>query len=203
MLLFITVHYSKSQNLYKKTTLLATICCILPLVVIGLLFAFGGQRVDHSSMPGYQDKSKTSVGTSVGDISPEFQLTDITGKKFSKSDFQEKPMILWFTASYCVPCQIGAKEVKRLDDDMGGSAFDVTMVFIDSRETEQDLRWWKENFGDTDWYIAFGNEQIISDHKIRYLDTQYLLDKNGVIKNVANSNVGYEGYKNKIQPLIQ
>lgn len=187
----------------KKTTIIAIVCCIFLVAIIGLIFALGGEQIDRSSMSGYQDNRKVSIGTSIGDISPEFQLADISGKKISKSDFQGKPMILWFTASYCVPCQIGAKEVKRLDDDMGGSAFDVVMVFIDPRETEQDLRWWKENFGGTDWYIAFGNEQIISDYKIRYLDTQYLLDKNGVIKNVANSNVGYERYKELIQPLLQ
>lgn len=187
----------------KKATLIAIICCALTITIIALFALFGGQRVDHSSMPGYKDTNKVRIGTSIGDISPEFQLTDIGGKNFSKSDFREKPVIVWFTASYCVPCQIGAKEVKRLDNDMGGNAFDVAMIFIDPRETVADLRRWKENFGNADWYIAFGNEQIIADYKIRYLDTQYLLDKNGIIKNIANSNVGYERYKDLIQPLLQ
>lgn len=187
----------------NKTILIAIACCALPLAIIGLILWSGGERIDHSTMPGWSDKGKVQIGTSVGSIAPEFQLQDIDGKPLSKDKFKGKPLIVWFTASYCVPCQIGAKEVTRLDNDMGGETFDVVMVFIDPRETEENLRSWKDNFANKDWSIAFGNEKIIADYKIRFLDTQYLLNKDGVIQNVANSNVGYEGYKNKIQPLIQ
>lgn len=189
----------------NKTLIIVIVCCVLPLVIISFLLWYGNYQNTLSNQPTEKTDSMSSVGVLIGATSPDFQLTDISGKNFRKSDLLGKPVILWFTASYCIPCQIGAKEVKRLDDDMGvgGNTFDVVMIFIDPRETVDDLRWWKENFGNPDWYIAFGNEQIIADYKIRYLDTQYLLDKSGVIKNVANSNVGYERYKNLIQPLLQ
>lgn len=187
----------------KKFITIAGICCALPIAVIGLIFAFGGERIDHSTMPGWQQKQAQVIGTDIGDSSPEFQLIDIDKKPVTKDDLKSKPVIVWFTTSYCVPCQIGAKEVKKLDEDMGGGKFNVIMIFIDPRETEQDLRAWKDNFASKDWLVAFGNGKMIADYKIRYLDTQYLLDKDGVIRNVANSNVGYEGYKNKISPLIQ
>ena len=187
----------------NKITLIAIVCCVLPIVVIGLIFAFGGERIDHSTMPGWQQKQAQIVGTDIGNTSPALQLTDVDKNPVTKNALRGKPAIVWFTTSYCVPCQIGAKEVKKLDEDMGGDKFNVVMVFIDPRETEQDLRAWKDNFASKDWLIAFGNEKMIADYKIRYLDTQYLLDKDGVIRNIANSNVGYEGYKNKISPLIQ
>jgi len=187
----------------NKSILIAIACCVIPLAIIGFIFLSGGERVDHSTMPGWTDKNKVRIGTSIGDSAPDFQLVDIGGTKITKSEFNKKPMIVWFTASYCVPCQIGAKEVARLDSDLGDGTFDVVMVFIDPRETEQDLRWWKDNFANKDWLIAFGDEKIIGDYKIRFLDTQYLLDRDGVIQNLANSNVGYEAYKSKIQSLIQ
>lgn len=175
------------------------LCCLLPLLIIGIISLSNGSKVQKSA----DTSNRQLAGASVGSIAPDFYLTDIDGRPTSNDILKDKPAILWFTASYCVPCQIGAKEVKKLDEDLGDSKFNVVMVFIDPREKEQDLRSWKENFASTDWVIAFGNEKIINDYQIHYLDTQYLLDGNGVIRNVANSNVGYAGYKTKLQPLLQ
>lgn len=187
----------------NKTTRIAIVCCVLPVAVTGLILVFGGERVNRSTMPGWQQTQAQVVGTDIGNTSPPFQLTDIDKKPITKDDLKGKPAIVWFTTSYCVPCQIGAEEVKKLDQDMGGDTFNVVMVFIDPREELIDLLGWQANFANPDWIIAFGKEKIISDYKIRYLDTQYLLDKDGVIRNVAISNVGYESYKTKIESLIQ
>lgn len=182
--------------------LIAIVCCALPIAVIGFILAFGGERIDDSTMPGDQQRARV-VGTDIGNISPPFQLVGIDKKPITKDNLKGKPAIVWFTTSYCVPCQIGAEEVKKLDQDMGGDKFNIVMVFVDPREELIDLLGWQANFANPDWIIAFGNEKIVADYKIRYLDTQHLLDKDGVIRNIANSNVGYESYKNKLQPLIQ
>ena len=187
----------------NKSILIAIACCVIPLAIIGFILLSGGERIDHSTMPGWTDKTKVQIGTSVGDSAPDFQLTDIDGKLLSKSSFKDKPLLIWFTTTYCVPCQVGAEEVKRLDADMGGNVFNVMMVFIDQREELVDLYGWKVNFGNEDWYIARGHDQLIQDYQIRFLDTQYLLDRDGVIRNFDNSYVGYEVYKSKIQSLIQ
>jgi len=180
----------------KKFITIAGVCCVLPLIIIGVIFLSRGTQEPPSPLT-------TTTGTSISNVAPDFELTDIEHKLIKKDDLKNKPVIVWFTASYCVPCQIGAKEVRRLDEDLGGNKFDVVMVFIDLNETVEDLQWWRDNFAGQDWKIAFGNQKIIDDYKIRFLDTQYLLDKDGVIKNIANSNVGYEGYEQKLQPLIQ
>lgn len=171
---------------FSRVYLIAGICCGLPLLVIGLI-VLGG---------------KAATGVRVGDRAPAFALTDFAAKKsFANGDLSGKPAILWFTTSYCVPCQVGAKEVKKLDSDMGDAAFNVFMVFIDPREEQDDLIVWKNAFGNPDWHIARGNEQMIRDYQIRFLDTQYLLDRDGIIRFTSNGFVGYEGYKNKIQAL--
>ena len=186
----------------NKGILIAIVCCVLPVVITWFGLRSGKERTNYPNTQ--QNQAQTQVtGTEIGSLSPEFQLKDIDNKPIKKDDLKGKPAIIWFTTSYCVPCQIGAKEVKRLDEDMGGDKFKVVMVFLDQKETEQDLRAWKKNFASQDWLVAFGNEKVITDYKIRYLDTQYLLDKDGIIRNIANSNVGYEGYKKKISSLIQ
>lgn len=185
----------------KRSLLITILCCAIPLVIALVVFRSQGKRsstppADRSSTP-----SGSTVGVRVDNRAPSFQLTDLDGKPVTNERLAGKPAILWFTASYCVPCQLGAKEVRQLDDDLNGGAFNVVMVFIDPRESEADLRDWRQKFGNPDWVIAFGNEQLTADYAIRYLDTQYLLDSQGVIRNVANTAVGYEGYKTKIEAL--
>lgn len=185
----------------KRPFLIAILCCALPLFIVLVVLRSTGKRSvappgDASSAP-----SAATVGVRVGRLAPAFQLTDLDGRRVTNQGLAGKPAILWFTASYCVPCQLGAKEVRQLDDDLGGGAFNVVMVFIDQRESEADLRSWQEQFANPDWTIAFGDERLVDDYAIRLLDTQYLLDGQGVIRNVANTTVGHDGYKTKIEAL--
>jgi len=99
-----------------------------------------------------------------------------------------------------VPCQLGAEEVKKVDDDLGGNTFNVVMIFIDPRETDQDLLFWKKNFANEDWYMAHGNEDLIRAYNIRSLDTQYLVDSEGHVREVNYGLVGY-AYKEKLAAL--
>lgn len=185
----------------KRPLLIAILCCAVPLVIALVVFRSAGKRSPTPAADRLSTQSGPIVGVPVGNRAPVFQLADLDGQPVTNERLAGKPALLWFTASYCVPCQLGAKEVRQLDDDLGGGAFNVVMVFIDPRESEADLRDWQQKFGNPDWVIAFGNEQLTADYAIRYLDTQYLLDGQGVIRNVANTAVGYEGYMTKIEAL--
>lgn len=189
----------------KKPFLIGTLCCGAIVVAIVLFVAPAGQKQTNQPSPpaGQEGSSQPAVTASIDAAAPDFQLTDIDGKPATKTSLAGKPVIVWFTANYCVPCQIAAKEIKRLDTDMGGSAFNVLMVFIDPKESKEDLRNWKTNYANEDWTMAFGNDQMIKEYQVRFLDTQRLLDSDGVVRYMANGGVTYGGYKERIRALIR
>lgn len=138
--------------------------------------------------------SLEQLAVAVGNPFPNFMLTEVAGTVLTNKSFSGKPAIIWFTTSWCVPCQIGARKVSELDDEFGGNAFDVLVVFVDLREKDSDLIGWRKNFAREDWMVAFDSQTDPLAQKVglKYLDSKFLLDKNGVIKNIdfqtADSN---------------
>jgi len=170
----------------KKTTLIAILCCALPLIVFGLIFFYGGGFTDHSSMK--QQPESRKVDASVGNIFPDFSVIDIEGASLSLESLKGKPTIVWFTTTWCTPCQIGAKKVAQLQKELGADKLNVLVVFVDPKELASDLRNWRDQFANPDWKLAFNNG-LAEKIGIRYLDSKYLLDSNGVIKNFHTSIV--------------
>src|SRR5213593_2754476 len=73
-----------------------------------------------------------AVGTAVGDKAPDFRLVDLAGKAVSRDSLRGRPAVVWFTASYCTPCQEGALALQRVLARVGGNdRVAVGMVYID------------------------------------------------------------------------
>lgn len=140
-------------------------------------------------------------GLSVGYSAPYFTLQDPANGVIKKETFQGKPLIIFFTTTWCVPCQVGAQNLAKYDDETGGNAFNVLIVFVDEKKTDSQFLAWKKNFGRNDWYIAKGIE-MAQDYKVQYLDTKYVIDKNGIIKWFDVRPLEYSTAKSILQPLL-
>lgn len=110
-------------------------------------------------------------------------------------------MFIFFTTTWCTPCQIGAQNLAKYDDETGGSAFDVLIVFVDPREGDQQYVDWKGKYGRDDWYVAEGVGMATA-YKVRYLDTKYVLDKDGKITWVDLNPLEYSKVKQVLARLV-
>lgn len=140
----------------------------------------------------------------LGGAFPDFEVTEVDGRKITKESLQGKPAIIWFTTSWCTPCQIGAREVSRLDNELGGEAFDILVIFVDPREKNSDLINWRTKFANEDWMVAFDNEktQLAARADIRFLDSKFILDKNGDVQNIDVEIVN-ENFLNILKKVVE
>jgi len=93
---------------------------------------------------------------------------------------------MFFTATWCLPCAQGLKHLMKFQQDVGGDPFTVLVVFVDPRETDNDLRAYRDRFGfPPTWRYALDRDldnSVAARYRLLYLDTKYVLDRAGVIR---------------------
>jgi len=123
------------------------------------------------------------VGTAVGDRPPDFEMTGINGETVSRASLLGGPSLLWFTTSYCLPCAEGALRLQDVLDKIGSPAdeLEVVIIFVDGGDPPAALEDWQNRYGRPEWTIAYSTGSMIRDFRLAYLDTKYLVGRDGVI----------------------
>lgn len=138
----------------------------------------------------------------VGGLFPDFRVADADGRVVTRDSLRGKTTIVWYTTSYCVPCQVGATAVASLDDQMGGRAFNVLVVFVDPGESTAALTNWRAQFGRPDWMVALDRDGTLSKVVgLQFLDSKFLLDGNGRIENI-DFRVADQNYLAVVQRVV-
>jgi thiol-disulfide isomerase/thioredoxin len=173
--------------------------CFLTISIMLITFIWNGG--ESWIEPVSAETSQPKEGLLVGAVAPNFQLTDPVKGSITKENFTEKPLFIFFTATWCTPCQIGAQNLARYDDEHGGNAFNVLIVFIDDRENDNQYIDWKKQFGRDDWYIAKGID-MANNYHVQFLDTKYVFDKDGIIKWTDVKPLEYTSIDPVLSPLL-
>ncbi|MFL5734203.1 MAG: redoxin domain-containing protein [Chloroflexia bacterium] len=130
------------------------------------------------------DNANRTLGPSVGNIAPDFQLTDVqTNQVVKLSSLRGKPVLLNFWGTWCPPCRAEMPEIQKLYDRMKGEAYFVG-VSMGPRDAPEGVKQFvkQSNYGwtflhDSD-YAAATNYQIVG------VPSTFFIDKDGVIRSL-------------------
>lgn len=123
------------------------------------------------------------VGTVVGARAPDIRVAAIDGKQLTLSSLRGRPALIWFTTTYCVPCQQGAVALRRILERLHATnQVAVAVLFVDPGETTAALADWKTQFGGPNWLVALAPSEVVRAYRIQALDTKFLLDDTGMIR---------------------
>lgn len=192
-------HKGKPVSKGKRYAILA-VCCIVPLI-IAIAVAILINRSPSIPSTVAQDLSNAG-GLPISSRAPEFILNDPTKGVIDNKRLTGKPLFIFFTTTWCTPCQVGARELARYYDETNG-AFNVLIVFVDPNEPDDSIIGWKKQFGRDEWYIAKDNGGMVLKYNIKYLDSKYAIDRDGIIRYFDVRPLNYSIAKSVMEPLLK
>lgn len=125
-------------------------------------------------------KSVPTVGYEIGNVLPDFSVTDLNGKSKNIKEFRGKTVMLNFWATWCPPCRAEMPSMEKLWNKSKNKNFVIVAVSVDESSTSKVTEFIKKNkytfpvFHDVSGKLA---EMFL----IRSIPTTYIVDKSGVI----------------------
>jgi peroxiredoxin len=114
---------------------------------------------------------------------PDFTTKDINGKNVRLSDFIGKYVLLDFWASWCHPCRLKMKELKKVYSQLKEKGFEVLSISLDENRSlwEKASQEDKVIWTNTCDLKPFKDNNIAQLYKVTNVPTLFLIDKNGII----------------------
>ncbi len=118
-----------------------------------------------------------------GKNAPDFKTTDIHDDELHLSDFRGKYVLLDFWASWCMPCRMKAKELKKIYPELQKKGLEVLGVSLDEHRQDWLAATRKDGivWHNTCECKAFKNHPIACLYKVKQIPTLFLIDPAGKI----------------------
>jgi peroxiredoxin len=139
---------------------------------------------------------KTGIGAT-----PDFAITDTSGKLMKLSDLRGKYVLVDFWASWCAPCRKENPNVVKAYQQYHDKGFEIVGVSLDTKKDA----WMKAiNKDGLTWNhvsdLKGWESDIVKEYGIKVVPTSFLLDKEGKV--IAN-NLREEALPKKLAELLK
>ncbi len=114
-----------------------------------------------------------------GKIAPDFNVTDLDGRKLTLSDYKGKVVLLDFWATWCAPCRAEIPHFVEMQTTYGPQGFQVIGISMDddAKPVREFYREFKLNYP-----VAVGDDKLADSYGgVLGLPVNFIIDRDGHI----------------------
>ncbi|HLG23295.1 MAG TPA: redoxin domain-containing protein [Candidatus Nanoarchaeia archaeon] len=155
---------------------------VLSIISLLVLSACTSSLGRQAFAPAIQVQTQADTGIRKGQIPPDFTITTVDGNPLNLREFKDenKPILLYFWASWCPYCSQDFNAVKGIYPKYADR---VTFLAIDLdlNEDAELIKNYKNKKELAGIDFAEGKESILSDYGVIHTTTKYAISRDGTI----------------------
>jgi thiol-disulfide isomerase/thioredoxin len=141
----------------RRLALIAAVALAVVLAGLAGIYGIGGfaRNPGEAACPGASDAVKRLAPLARGEVAavavataprrlPDLAFADADGRERALAEWRGRTVLFNLWATWCVPCRKEMPALDALQARLGGPAFEVVAVNIDTRDPERPKAWLKE-----------------------------------------------------------
>ncbi|MBY0124521.1 TlpA disulfide reductase family protein [Bacillus sp. S/N-304-OC-R1] len=142
------------------------------------------------------------VGIEEGQLAPDFELSDISGKTVKLSDYKGKKVLLNFWATWCPPCKSEMPHMEKLHNKYKNDRFEILAVNVTTSEKNRNnVDQFVEDYKLTFTVPLDENGKVFQQYGIMAYPTSFFIDSDGVIRKKVLGAVDEDAMEKEILRL--
>ncbi|GAB6098456.1 redoxin domain-containing protein [Halanaerocella petrolearia] len=141
-----------------------------------------GQKEEETD----SQSKENNIGLGVGQIAPDFELTNLAGERVALSDFRGKYVLVNFWATWCPPCRA---EMPDLNQFYLENKDDFVVLGVNLAESKNKVKEFITD-GGYQYPIVLDKSRVVgSEYQVTAIPTSYFIDRQGRVQYVKRGLV--------------
>ena len=161
---------------------LAIVAGVIGAVVLGLFLIVrltGGENAKIVDAVRSDATTNTAVGVRHGQLAPNFEATDLTGKRVKLSDLRGKVVLVNFYASWCTACRKELPAFQRVWQKHRDQGFEI--LGVNNGESKDVATDYLRGSGAEFNAVIDPDQTIVDKYKVRGMPVSVLVDRDGLV----------------------